>query len=121
YGASKFAIQGLYEALRVELLDSGVHVGVISPGFVDTPLRERVLGPDGNVWHEPPRPPFRVWPLQKCVNRIIRLIVRRRAQALLPALAGPLLAVDQALGGWLGDRLLLRHFPHDVDQEKGRS
>ena len=39
YGASKFAIQGLYESLRVELRSAGVHVGVVSPGFVDTPLR----------------------------------------------------------------------------------
>src|SRR5207245_3633097 len=43
YGASKFAIQGLYEALRVELARDGVHVGILSPAFVDTPLRANVL------------------------------------------------------------------------------
>src|SRR5207237_1265119 len=46
YGASKFAIQGLYESLRLELRRDGVHVGVVSPGFVETPLRVNVLGPD---------------------------------------------------------------------------
>jgi len=111
YGASKFAVQGLYESLRVELGRDGVHVGVVSPGFVDTPLRERVLGPDGQVWKEPPAPPFRVWPVQKCVDRIVRLITRRRAQALLPGFAGPLLTLDQALGGWIGDRILAWRFP----------
>src|SRR5205823_472175 len=93
YGASKFAVQGLYEALRLELKRDGVHVGVVSPGFVDTPLRQSVLGPDGKPWPEPPAPPFRVWPVEKCVDRIVRLIVKRRAEALLPAFAGPLLAV----------------------------
>src|SRR5262245_240565 len=79
YGASKFAIQGLYESLRLELRRDGVHVGVVAPGFVDTPLRENVLGPNGKPWSQPPVPPFRVWPVEKCVDRIIRLIVKRRA------------------------------------------
>jgi NAD(P)-dependent dehydrogenase (short-subunit alcohol dehydrogenase family) len=110
YGASKFAVQGLYESLRLELAPAGVHVGVVSPGFVDTPLRARVLGPDGRPWERPPPPPFRVWPLAKCVDRVVDLIVRRRGQALLPAFVGPLLALDQALGGWLGDLYLASKF-----------
>jgi NAD(P)-dependent dehydrogenase (short-subunit alcohol dehydrogenase family) len=75
YGATKFAVQGLYDSLRLELGRDGVHVGVVSPGFVDTPLRDHVLGPDGQVWPNPPDPPFRIWPVEKCVVRIVRLIV----------------------------------------------
>jgi dehydrogenase/reductase SDR family protein 7B len=111
YGATKFAVQGLYESLRLELGRDGVHVGVVSPGFVDTPLRDRVLGPDGKVWSDPPSPPFRVWPVEKCVDRIIRLIVKRRSQALLPAYAGPLLNLDHMLGRWIGDWILPAKFP----------
>lgn len=111
YGASKFAVQGLYEALRLELAPDGVHVGIVSPAFVDTPLRVNVLGPDGQPYPEPPPPPFRIWPIEKCVDRIIQLIVKRRKEALLPAFAGPLLTVDHLLGRWLGDRLLKRKFP----------
>jgi NAD(P)-dependent dehydrogenase (short-subunit alcohol dehydrogenase family) len=108
YGASKFAVQGLYDALRLEVRRHGVHVGVVSPGFVATPLREQVLAPDGTVWPTPPTPLFRVWPVERCVEQVVRLIVRRRAQALLPPHCGPLLALDHLLGGWLGDRLLER-------------
>ena len=54
YGASKFAVRGLYDSLRLELADDGVHVGVVSPGFVDTPLRERVLDASGRPWTRPP-------------------------------------------------------------------
>jgi NAD(P)-dependent dehydrogenase (short-subunit alcohol dehydrogenase family) len=111
YGASKFAIQGLYEALRVELRRDGVHVGVVSPAFVDTPLRDNVLGPDGKPWPVPPPPPFRIWPVAKCVERIVRLIVKRRRQALLPWFTGPLLLLDEVLGQRLGDRILARKFP----------
>ena len=84
YGASKFAIQGLYDSLRLELRPEGVHVGVVAPGFVDTPLRERVLRPDGQPWTKAPPPPFRIWPVEKCVDRIIRLIIKRRARRIYP-------------------------------------
>src|SRR5262245_6493297 len=117
YGASKFAVQGLYEALRLELKRDGVHVGVVSPGFVDTPLRTNVLGPDGKPWPEPPPPPFRIWPVEKCVDRIVRLIVRRRAEALLPWYAGPLLALDRLVGSWIGNTVLARRFPPEARAE----
>ena len=110
YGASKFAVQGLYESLRVELAGDGVNVGVVSPGFVDTPLRQRVLGPNGKPWQTPPPPPFRIWPVEKCVDCILAVLVKRRRQSLLPWFVGPLLALDHAVGGWLGDFYLGRKF-----------
>jgi len=116
YGATKFAVQGLYESLRIELGRSGVHVGTVSPGFVDTPLRDRVLGADGAVMKEPPDPPFRVWPVEKCVKRIIRLVVRRRRQALLPAFTGPLMTLDDMLGRRIGDWILAWRFPPESEK-----
>jgi short-subunit dehydrogenase len=113
YGASKFAIQGLYDALRLEVAADEVHVGVVSPAFVDTPLRSNVLAADGKPWEQPPPPPFRVWPVEKVVDRIVRLIVKRRREALLPWFAGPLLMVDKLLGSWIGDTILRQRFPPD--------
>jgi NAD(P)-dependent dehydrogenase (short-subunit alcohol dehydrogenase family) len=121
YGASKFAVQGLYEALRLELKRDGVHVGVVSPGFVDTPLRTNVLGPDGKPWVEPPPPPFRVWPVEKVVNRIVRLIVKRRAEALLPAFIGPLLVLDRFVWNIIGNAVLTWKFPPDRGKSESRS
>jgi len=106
YGASKFAVQGLYEALRRELAPDGVHVGIVSPGFVDTPLRDNVLGPDGRPWDKPPAPPFRVWPVERCVDRILTLILKRRPEELLPNFVRPLIALDQVFAGRLGDAYL---------------
>lgn len=110
YGASKFAVRGLYDSLRQELAADGVHVGVLSPGHVETPLRDRVLGPDGRPWATPPTPPFRVWPVDKVVERLVRLLVRRQAEALLPGFVSPMLALDQLIGPWLGDRIIARQF-----------
>jgi len=38
YSASKFALEGLTDALRIELLPWGIHVSLIEPGPVATPL-----------------------------------------------------------------------------------
>jgi NAD(P)-dependent dehydrogenase (short-subunit alcohol dehydrogenase family) len=41
YCASKFALEALSDALRVELRRFGMHVVVIEPGFVDTPMQAK--------------------------------------------------------------------------------
>jgi len=38
YSATKFALVGLTEALRVELFGSGVKVSLVMPGIIDTPM-----------------------------------------------------------------------------------
>jgi len=111
YGASKFAIQGLYQSLRVELQPFGIHVGVVAPGFVDTPLREHVLGPDGQTWQQPPALPFRLWPVRRCVDRIVDLIRHRQSEVLLPGFVRALLTLESAMGSWLGDHFLAKRFP----------
>jgi NAD(P)-dependent dehydrogenase (short-subunit alcohol dehydrogenase family) len=111
YGATKFAVQGLYDSLRHELARDKVHVGVVAPGFVDTPLRTSVLGPGGKPWDTPPKPPFRVWPVEKCVDRIVQLIRKRRRQANLPWFIGPLFWLDRIVAGTVGDVILRWRFP----------
>jgi uncharacterized protein len=40
YSATKFALVGLTEALRVELFRSGVRVSLVMPGVIDTPMAQ---------------------------------------------------------------------------------
>jgi NAD(P)-dependent dehydrogenase (short-subunit alcohol dehydrogenase family) len=47
YAASKHAMQGFFDSLRIELMGTGVDVLVASPGFVDSGIRTRALGTDG--------------------------------------------------------------------------
>lgn len=44
YAASKFAVEGLSEALRLELLPFGIHVVLIEPGAFRTAIWEKGLG-----------------------------------------------------------------------------
>jgi NAD(P)-dependent dehydrogenase (short-subunit alcohol dehydrogenase family) len=41
YGATKYAVVGLSEALRAELLPSGVTVGVVCPGIINSSILDR--------------------------------------------------------------------------------
>ena len=47
YAASKFAIIGYFESLQYELQNSGVHAGILSPGFIKTSVTVKSLGPNG--------------------------------------------------------------------------
>jgi short-subunit dehydrogenase len=47
YSASKFALDGFFQALRAELVDTGVTITVTYPDYVATGGRARNLGPDG--------------------------------------------------------------------------
>ena len=47
YSASKHAMVGFFESLRIELLDSGVGVSLIAPDFVVTEIHARAFGSDG--------------------------------------------------------------------------
>ena len=53
YSASKHALHGLFTSLRTEIRETGAHVMVVCPGFVETHLQTRALGADGSVTHHP--------------------------------------------------------------------
>jgi len=44
YAASKHAMRGFFDSLRIEIARHGVSVTVAYPGFVDTGIRERAVG-----------------------------------------------------------------------------
>ncbi len=47
YAASKHALVGFFESLRIELAGSGVDVTLIAPDFVVSEIHRRAIGPDG--------------------------------------------------------------------------
>ncbi|WP_423148050.1 SDR family oxidoreductase [Rubrolithibacter danxiaensis] len=48
YSASKFALNGFLEALRVENLKTGLHVLIAAPGFTASNIRNTALAKDGS-------------------------------------------------------------------------
>ena len=84
YAASKHAVQGFFDSLRIELRDEGVDVLVVSPGFVSTDIRARALGPDGAPLGESPRDEGRgTMSLAACVEQTVGAIEQRKRELVM--------------------------------------
>ena len=55
YSASKFAIHGFLETIRIENLKKGLHVMIIAPGFTSSEIRKHALAADGTEQGESPK------------------------------------------------------------------
>jgi len=49
-GASKHALQAFFDSLRAEVVDCGIHVSVVSPGYIRTNLSVNSLTTDGTTY-----------------------------------------------------------------------
>jgi len=79
YNASKHALHGLFETLRGELSDTGVHVMLVCPGYTATDLRKNVLVGDGSTAPSPVLDIGRVASPQDVAEAIYQAALRRRA------------------------------------------
>ena len=108
YAASKHAVQGFFDSLRIELRGSGVDVLVVSPGFVATEIRSRALGPSGRALGESPRDEEHgTMSVEECVGKILRAMERRRRELVMTNRAKMGLWLKLVLPG-LVDRMAAR-------------
>lgn len=78
YCASKHAVIGFFEALRIELRDDGVDVAIVAPDFVRSEIHRRALGPDGQPLGRTPLKEKRIMGAEECARRIVRAMAGRR-------------------------------------------
>ena len=85
YAASKHAMTGFFDSLRIELADHGVSVTMIYPAFVDTEIAQRAIGPDGKPLGVSATPRRKVMTAEMCARMIIKAAARRRRRLLMTA------------------------------------
>ncbi len=83
YAASKHALVGFFDSLRIELVGSGVTVTMIYPDFVATETRQRAFGPDGQPLGTSPVQEGAVMSAETCARLIIRAAARREREHIL--------------------------------------
>ena len=83
YSASKFALQGFLEALRIELLDDNVNVMWISPNFVTSNIRNAALDSQGHAQKENPMDESKLMSAEECAHHIIDAIEKRKRSLIL--------------------------------------
>ena len=87
YSPSKFAQAGFFEALRVELLGTGVDVTVIFPGVVATGIRRHGYGPDGRPAGKSGLKEENSMPVDECARQIVGALRARRRELVMTARA----------------------------------
>ena len=93
YSASKHALIGFFDSLRIELAGSGVDVSVVAPDFVISEIHKRAIGPNGEPLGESPMVKSKIMTAEACAARIAKAIEKRERQVLM--------SVRGKLGRWL--------------------
>jgi len=83
YAASKHALVGLFDSLRIELTSSSVSVTLVFPDFVATETRQRAFGSDGKPLGESPVQEDKVMSASECAHQALRGIARRQRQIMM--------------------------------------
>ena len=84
YAASKHAMRGFFDSLRIELMGTGVDVTMIYPGFVDTGIRENSAGPDGKpIGHVPVR--LDMMSVEECARITLAAMEARKREVVMTA------------------------------------
>ena len=83
YSASKYAMTGFLETVRIENLRKGLHVMVACPGFTATNVRFTALTADGSPQGATPREEGKMMTAEEVARRIIKGIRRRKRLLLM--------------------------------------
>ena len=83
YAASKHAVTGFFESLRIELAPANVGVTIIYPSFVATNTHRRAFGGDGNPLGQSPVHAQDVMSVDECVDLIIPAIQKRKRELIM--------------------------------------
>lgn len=109
YNASKFAMQGFLEALRTELLDSGVNVMWVCPGFTASNIRNTSLKKDGTPQGFSTLNESSLMTAETCATITLRAIAKRK-RTLVYTFADKRTVFLQKFFPKLADRLVRKFF-----------
>jgi short-subunit dehydrogenase len=83
YSASKFALQGWLESLRTEMLDKGVNVMWVCPGFTTSNIRQAALNEKAEAHGETSMDEEKMMSAATCAGHIVKAIEERKRTLIL--------------------------------------
>lgn len=107
YAASKHAVFGFYDSLRIELMGSGVGVTIVAPDFVVSEIHRRAMDASGRPLGKSPMQEARIMGTDECAGHILRAM-RRRDRLWLGSLRGRFGRLLQIVAPGLIDRIAKR-------------
>jgi short-subunit dehydrogenase len=115
YSASKFAIRGFLDTIRIEHLHSGLHVLVAAPGFTASEVRKVALTADGTPQGETPRNEGAMMSAETCAFKIAEAVRKRRRSLILTFTEGKLTVFLGKFFPSLLDKLTFNHMAKEPD------
>lgn len=107
YAASKHAMVGFFDSLRIELAGSGVDVTVVAPDFVVSEIHKRAVGADGRPLGRSPMQESRIMTSEQCA-RLIRRAMEKRQRLLITSARGKFGRVLKLFAPSVIDRIAAR-------------
>jgi len=114
YSASKFAMQGFLETLRIENLKTGLHVMIACPGFTASNIRKTALAADGSQQGESPRDEGGMMSAEEVARRIADGIVSRK-KVLIMTMQGKMTVLLNKFFPTFMDKMVYNHMAKEPD------
>jgi short-subunit dehydrogenase len=86
YSASKFAVNGFLEALRTEMMDDGVNIMWVCPGFTSSNIRNVALDKDAKPQKENPMDEEKMMSGAECADYILKAVEKKKRSTVLTSL-----------------------------------
>lgn len=83
YAASKHAMVGFLDTLRIELEEHGISVAIIYPDFVATESHKKAFGANGNPIGKSPLREHEVMSAERCAKLIIQAAAARKRELIM--------------------------------------
>jgi short-subunit dehydrogenase len=117
YSASKFAVNGFLEALRTEVLDDGVNVIWVSPGFTSSNIRNVALDKNAKPQKENPMDEDKLMSAEECAGYILKAIEKRKRTLVLTFLGKSSAFISKFFPG-LADKMVKNYYFKNGDLVK---
>ncbi|MCC8173611.1 MAG: SDR family oxidoreductase [Odoribacter sp.] len=115
YAASKFAVRGFLDTVRIENLKNDLNVLVAAPGFTASNIRKTALNSKGTQQGESPRNEEKMMSAERCAEIIIRGIRKRKSEIIMTFVEGKLAVFLNKLFPRLVDKLTYSHMAKEPD------
>ncbi len=83
YSASKFALHGFFEALRLEHEKDGISVSIICPGSINTEISKHALNKEGKAHGKSDQRLASGMPADVCARKMKRAVEQRKKETLI--------------------------------------
>lgn len=114
YSASKFAMQGFLEVLRIENMYKGLHVLIACPGFTASNIRNSALSKDGTMQGESPRDESKMMTAEETAKKIIKAVSKRKPRIVLTSQGKMTVIINKFFPKFI-DKMVYNHMAKEPD------